>query len=318
MTLFKTLVGWKEEFQQHLRARDYSSLTVTLYGHDLVHFFEWLEAENKCKSVQDLTNTLLREYQTYLMLRPSRGRRYRQPRSLTTGTRNRILAGIKAFFRYLRKSGKLLSNPAAELESARHVQKLPKAIPSVAEMERLLRSIPEDSDIGIHDRAVFELLYSSGLRRAEFLNLQLNDLRLAEELVYIVGKGRKERVVPIGKRAMAALRTYLEKVRPLWAAPDCQHVFVSKLHGQKYQGNEVTERLKRYVKAAKLKKSLSFHSFRHAFATHMLEGGADLRSIQLLLGHAQLDVTSIYLHVEPSRLREVVLKHHPRETDETE
>ena len=315
--LWETLQHWKEAFQQNLRVRDYSPLTIELYGYDLNHFFEWLEERNQCRSVADVTNTVLREYQTHLMLRPGRGRRYRHPRSLNTGTRNRILASIKSFFRYLRKSGKLLSNPAAELESARHVQKLPKAIPSIAEMERLLRTIPNDTDVGIHDQAVFELLYSAGLRRAEFLNLKLNDLRLAEGFVHVLGKGRKERIVPIGKTALAALRLYLAKVRPVWAAADCDHVFVSKLHGRNYDGGYVMDRLKRYVKRAQLRKSLTFHSFRHAFATHMLEGGADIRSIQLLMGHSELDVTSIYLHVEPSRLREIVLLHHPRETNET-
>ena len=171
---------------------------------------------------------------------------------------------------------------------------------------------------GIHDQAVFELLYSAGLRRAEFLNLKLNDLRLAESFVHVLGKGKKERIVPIGKTALAALRLYLAKVRPVWAAADCDYVFVSKLHGRNYDGGYVMDRLKRYVKLAKLKKSLTFHSFRHAFATHMLEGGADIRSIQLLMGHSELDVTSIYLHVEPSRLREIVLRHHPREINENE
>jgi len=316
--LLKTLHDWKETFQQYLRARDYSPLTIELYGYDLNHFFEWLEEQNKVRSVQDVTNAVLREYQIHLMLRPSRSPRHRHPRTLNTGTRNRILASLKAFFRYLRKTGKLLSNPAAELESARRAQKLPKAIPSISEMERLLQVIPGDSDVGLHDQAVFELLYSSGLRRAEFLNLKLTDLRLAEGFAHILGKGRKERIVPIGKTALAALRVYLGNVRPVWAAADCGYVFVSKLHGRNYDGGYVMERLKRYVKQANLKKAVTFHSFRHAFATHMLEGGADLRSIQLLMGHSDLDVTSIYLHVEPTRLREIVLRHHPREThDET-
>ena len=214
-----------------------------------------------------------------------------------------------------RKSGRLLSNPAAELEAARKLTRLPKDLLTVAEMRRLLDSIDPTTDVGRHDRAVFELLYSSGLRRAEFQGLKLGDLRLEEGFAHVHGKGNKERIVPIGTRALRALRIYLSEVCPLWARPDCPYVFVSKTHGQPYHGQKLLARLRHYAKDAKIHKALTFHGFRHTCATHLLQGKADLRSIQLLLGHTKLDVTAQYLHVDPSHLRALILQHHPRENE---
>jgi len=314
--VFERLLEWREAFAQDLRVRGYSPKTVEVYSLDLGRFFEWLEAETELSSVAELSSNLLRNFQLHLMLKPRQNKRHRHPRLLTAATRNRILAALKGFFRFLRKSGRLLSNPAAELEGARKVTKLPKDLLTVAEMRRLLDSIDPTTDVGRHDRAVFELLYSSGLRRAEFKGLRLQDLRLEEGLAHVQGKGNKERVVPLGERCLRALRIYLAQVRPQWAKPDCPYVFVSKLHGNSYRGAEVLVRLRQYAKAAKIKKAVSFHGFRHACATHLLQGNADLRAIQLLLGHTDLNVTARYLHVDPTRLRELILRHHPRENDE--
>jgi integrase/recombinase XerD len=312
--LRQTLERFRELFLQDLRVRDYSPLTIRSYSQDLGHLFEWLDQQNEIESMAAVTSDLLRQFQLHLMLQPRKDKRHRRARILTAAARNRHLASIKSFFRYLRKSGKLLSNPAAELESARQNIKLPKELLTVAEMCRLLNSIVPETDVTKHDRAIFEVFYSSGLRRQECLKLKLKGLRLCEGFLQVLGKGDKERVVPVGRQAVRALTTYLQDVRPKWVHPDCEHVFVSKLHGRAVRGNELLVRLRAYGKVAKIKKYLSFHGFRHACATHLLQGGADLRAIQIILGHVDLEVTARYLRVDPTQLREVILLHHPRET----
>jgi integrase/recombinase XerD len=311
------LLDWRKQFAQDLRVRGYSPHTIKSYNLQLGRFFEWLQQEGtQIGSVAELTSQVLRNYQLQLMLKPRESKRHKQSRMLTATARNGILVSLKAFFRYLKRSGRLLFNPAAELEGARQGKKLPKNLLSVAEMRSLLNSIEPTTDVGRHDRAVFELLYSSGLRHAEFKELKLKDLRLEEGFVHILGKGNRERIVPVGERALQALRSYLLEVRPRWAQSDSQHVFVSKLHGRTYRGTELMVRLRRYATGAKIKKVISFHTFRHCCATHLLEGQADLRAIQLLLGHSKLDITAHYLHVDPTRLRELILRHHPRENDD--
>ena len=314
--LADTLLELRGKFKDDLRLRGYSALTIESYGQDLGHLFDWLATQPKVQSLEHITTSVLRDFQIHLMMEPRKDPRHKTARILTAATRNRHLAAIKSFFRYLRQSGQLFANPAAELESARAPKKLPKDIPTPEEMLRLLEVIAPTSDVARHDRAVFEVFYSCGLRRRECLGLKLGQLRLEESLLQVLGKGNKDRVVPLGPQALQALSCYLQEVRPRWARPDCQHVFVSKLHGRGYRGNELLVRLRRYARQAELDKDITFHTFRHACATHLLQGKADLRAIQLLLGHEGLDVTALYLHLDVSHLREVILKHHPRENPE--
>lgn len=313
------LMELRNRFCEDLRLRGYSELTISHYGQDLGHFLTWVFGQPGLSGLGQLTPAVLREFQMHLMLEPRKDPRHKQAKLLSVAARNRHLASLKSFFRYLRQSGQLLSNPAAELESARAPQRLPKDIPTPEEMLRLLDSIEPTSDVGKHDRAIFEVFYSCGLRRRELLFLKLGQLRLEESLLQVLGKGNKERVVPLGPQALAALNVYLREVRPVWAQPDCQEVFVSKLHGRACRGNELLVRLRRYAGQAGIEKHLSFHTFRHACATHLVQGKADLRAIQLLLGHEGLDVTALYLHLDVSHLRQMILEHHPRENwaDET-
>lgn len=306
------LRDWAEAFYRHLKARDYSPRTLQGILAILDSFFQWLQERTRIQTPQEITLACLLEYQQHLMLRPAQDKK--RKRLLSVNTRNRHLSALRTFFSYLRKSGKLLANPAAELELGRGRRAIPRNLPSPAEMRRILGGIDTTTDVGKHDLAVFELLYGSGLRRSEFLGLRMRDLRLEEAFVHVLGKGSKERVVPLGPRALSSLLVYLHEVRPRWAQPDCDFVFVSKLHGRRYNGLEVSLRLKAYAKKAGVKKALTFHALRHACATHLLQGKADLRAIQLLLGHSELNITAGYLHVDPSRLRQVILEHHPRET----
>lgn len=308
------LEEWLENFILDMRRRGFSARSQRCYRWDLLLFIAWLRGQTNLVEPRHLTASVLEQYQVYLMVRPMLKNKYKQPRTMTAGSRNRHLAELRSFFRYLKRAGKLLSDPSSGLERARETKKLPKAILTVLEMARLIRAIPLSTAVSIRDLAVVEVLYGSGIRRAELLGLELNDLRLSEELIQVLGKGNRERVVPLGKAAVQALELYLKQARPALAQGNHHCLWVSS-HGGPMRGREFLEGLREYAVRARIKKSMGFHLFRHTCATHLMQGGADLRSIQTLLGHANLNTTAIYTRVEISDLRKTVRKYHPREKD---
>ncbi len=258
------------------------------------------------------------QYQMHLMLRPVIQNRRAQPRTMNAGGRNTVLAHLRSFFRYLKKAGRLLSNPALELENCRKTRQLPKNILSVPEIARLLAVVPRDSPSGLRDLAVLEVLYSTGVRRAELLGLNLSDLRLGESMLYVMGKGSKERVVPLGKAACEAVQRYLKESRPVLIKGETQALFVSACHGDRATVYEILPAIRRYAKQAKIKKKVNLHLFRHTCATHLLRGGADLRCIQTLLGHSELSTTAIYTRVDLTDLKKTLKRCHPREKDDSQ
>jgi integrase/recombinase XerD len=310
-----TLDLWLDDFLRHCQLRGFSPRTIRTYGNDLRAFVKWV-VQQGLSDTQELTAPLLESYQMHILLRRSQAKIYSQPRTLTAQTRNRILAQLRTFFRYLKKSGKLSHNPTADLERAREPQKLPKAVLTVPEVERLLAAVSTDSARGLRDLAALEVLYGTGIRSQEFLGLCLADLRLEEALLHILGKGSKERVVPLGPTAAQAVRVYLERGRPaLMRKKRHNQVFVSAQHGGPLSSLEFSKVLKDYAKQTGLKKNLTCHLFRHSVATHLLQRGADLRAIQAMLGHAKLDTTAIYTRVDISDLQKTLLRCHPREAD---
>jgi integrase/recombinase XerD len=313
--LIQTLETWLESFFEHLGRRNYSPRTVACYRKDLRLFVEWLGTQN-LSTVADLTTSNLEKYQQHLALRLCKHDYYSQPRSLTVATRNRLMAALRSFFRYLYRDGKVLGNPAAALELARARKSLPKDVLTVAEMRRLLDCISNDNAVELRDRAVLELLYGTGIRCFEMVNLKLGDLRLGEGLVQVLGKGNKERIVPMGRVAQTALAEYLDKSRPQLVRGVFPELFISASHGGPVSERELRTRLKHWVEQSGLRKKVSFHTFRHSFATHLLTAGADLRSIQVLLGHATLSTTGVYLRLDTSHLAETLQRCHPREQPE--
>jgi len=313
--LAATVAGWVEEFITDMRRRGYSERSWRNYRYDLLQLVAWLRQQPELRTPGDLTATALEQYQMHLMLRRSLKYKYSQPRTMTAGSRNRHLAELRSFFRYLKKAGKILSNPSLELDRARETKRLPKAILTIPEVARLLQAIPKITATGLRDLAAVELLYGSGIRRRELLQLQLADLRLSEELVHVVGKGDRERVVPIGKAAYKALERYLREGRPQLVKGDHRFVWVSCFHGGPVSDRELLRCIREHARRAGIKKSIGFHLFRHSCATHLLRGGADLRSIQTLLGHSDLSSTAIYTRIEISDLRKTMLRCHPREKD---
>jgi integrase/recombinase XerD len=314
LELAATLAQWLDEFLEDMRRRNYSPRSLRCYRYDLLHFVGWVGEQPELATPGHLTLSALEQYQMHLMLRPSR-KSPLQTQPLSAAARNRQLAVLRSFFRYLKKACKLLSNPSVELENARQLRRLPQAILTKEEMAQLLEAIPKETAVGLRDWAAVELLYSAGLRRLELLSLDLEALRLGEELVHVLGKGNKERVVPIGQAAGRALERYLREGRPQLVEGNHRKVFASKYHGGPVSQQELLDSIRHHAQRAKISRIQGYHQFRHTCATHMLRGGADLRSIQALLGHSDLNSTAIYTKVEISDLRKTLKECHPREKD---
>ena len=312
--LAATLDQWLQEFLDDMQRRSYSPRSLRSYRYDLLLFVTWIGEQAEVTSPGQLTSAVLEQYQMHLMLRPSKKSPH-HTKAMSTAARNRHTAELRSFFRYLKRSCKLLSNPGAELESARQVRRLPKSILTVEELALLLEAIPKETPVGLRDWAAVELLYGTGVRRIELLGLELEDLRLAEEFLHVLGKGNKERVLPLGQAAREALERYLHEGRPRLTQGQHRKLLVSYKHGGPVSENELLASIRQHARRAKIRPILGFHQFRHTCATHMLREGADLRAIQTLLGHADLNTTAIYTKVEVADLRKTLQECHPREKD---
>ena len=219
---------------------------------------------------------------------------------------SRKISSIKHFYLFLLKKKIIKNSPADEVSSPKQEKYLPTSM-SEDEVECLLRSPKSCSKIERRDAAMIEILYATGMRISELVNLKLTDIDLNRSVLKVLGKGSKERLIPYGEKASEALSIYLkDRIKS-----ECKHVFLSN-RGSKITRGAFWQRIKIYIKRENLKSSISPHTLRHAFATHLLNRGADLRSIQILLGHSDLSTTQIYTHIAKKRLGEILKKHHPR------
>jgi len=289
---------WIDRFARHLAVeRNLSPHTCAAYVRDLNAFREFLAGQGgaDAAALQRLDHLLLRRYLAEL-------HKHHQRSSLA-----RKLSTLRTFFRYLRREGLLDANPAEGLATPKRNSYLPKTL-SVDEAAALMERGHGTSTLALRDRAILELLYSSGLRVSELTGLNVEALDLRENLVRVLGKGRKERIVPVGRKAHAALCAYLEA---RGAVGDDQPLFVNH-RGGRLTPRSVQRHLKVRLLKAGLLKDISPHALRHSFATHLLDGGADLRAIQELLGHASLSTTQRYTQVSVDQLMAVYDKAHPR------
>ena len=228
----------------------------------------------------------------------------------SAATRARALSAIAGLLAFLRAEGALDADPLADIERPRRGRRVPHVF-SVEQIERLIHA-PDDSPLGIRDRAILEVLYAGGLRVSELCGLRIGDLELEARVCRVTGKGRRQRLALLGDPAVARLSRYLEEVRPRWAkhaASDA--VFVSR-RGAPMTRQAVWYRIRHHALAAGIERRITPHMLRHSFATHLLEGGADLRVVQEMLGHADIGTTEIYTHVSRKRLHSVVERSHPR------
>ncbi|WP_414841459.1 site-specific tyrosine recombinase XerD [Enterococcus saccharolyticus] len=227
-------------------------------------------------------------------------------------TITRMVTSLRRFHQFLRQERFTDHDPMQHIDSPKKAQKLPDTL-SLNEIERLIETPDTKEVLGIRDRAILEVMYATGLRVSELIGLKLNDLHLSMGLLHTVGKGDKERIVPLGDLAIQWIECYLEEARPLLTAkhPEEIHLFVNS-HGTGLSRQGIWKNLKALVRKAGITKNVTPHTLRHSFATHLLENGADLRTVQELLGHADISTTQIYTHITKKRMTDVYKQHFPR------
>ncbi len=289
----------RESFVRYLRSEcHFSENTVSAYDRDMRRFHTWL----KGRRIGTLTIRDLSDYPGWL-----------RKQNLADATIARHVVSLKVFYKYLQLEGVLSDNQASLLGSQKLWQRIPTVL-SPSQVEQLLAAPLVGEPLWRRDRALLETLYASGARVSELSGLKLPDLHLEERFCTCHGKGDKQRVTPLGRRACDALSAYLEKERPKLAGrkePTKANVFLSSRGGVLSRAR-IWELVKKYAAMAGVSAKLSPHSLRHSFATHLLAGGADLRQVQEMLGHASIATTQIYTHVDHSRLKQVHKQFHPR------
>jgi len=301
-------------YLEQRRALNWSPRTIESYRSHLKAFISYLAAETNTEELDAVTPALLRRYQTYLYhWTDSRGR------GRTLATQGARLSALRSFLRDLVRTEVLAHDPSSTLALPKRRQQLPRVILTKREIARLLRAPDCSTPLGCRDRAVIEVLYATGIRNAELRGLQMSDLDLVGGVAQIrKGKNAKDRVVPLGRAAVTAVREYLEAGRPQLLAgrrsdsTPAETLFLSR-SGRPLQALGVIEPLRRHARRIRLKKAVTPHTLRHSCATHMLQGRADLRYIQALLGHGSLATTQIYTQVEVTDLKAVHRRCHPRE-----
>ena len=300
-----------DKYAESLTIRNYAENTVKDKVRRLHCFFDYLEAEQGITAIDRIIRETVYEYQLFQYERiNSRGRLN------SVAEQNNALQPVKSFFRFLKEFDYIVADPARDIAYAKEPQRLPRGILTKPEARKVLHAPDLSCAVGYRDRTIMEVLYSSGARKSEATNLKLQDVDYYDGFLRIdQGKGKKDRIVPIGRIACRYLENYIKSVRPeLIKDPYNNHLFLS-LRGNRLSKNVIWEIVKKYGKKAKIKKTISPHTFRHSAATEMLRNKADIRSVQEFLGHSSLDSTQIYTRVSITDLKEVHSRCHPREKD---
>lgn len=301
-----SLASHLERFLVSLAIRNYSPATIADRRHGLATFVLWC-AERGLERPHDITKPILERYQRHLYY-------HRKPNGepLSFRTQAQRMVPIRAWFKWLARENHILSNPASDLELPRPEKRLPAVVLTADEAEAVLAVPDTGTALGLRDRAMLELLYATAIRRSELIGLRLFDVDYPRgALIVRQGKGNKDRVLPLGERAKVWLAAYRDRVRPgLVAGRDPGVLFLSR-HGRAIDPKRLSEKVRGYVKESGIGKPGSCHLLRHTAATLMLEGGADIRFIQALLGHESLETTQIYTRVSVTKLAEIHAATHP-------
>ncbi|MCF1684972.1 site-specific tyrosine recombinase XerD [Tetragenococcus halophilus] len=280
--------------------RGLSSNTRKSYQRDLEQYLAFLH-EKKITDWQNVDRYTIVSFLQFL-----------QNEKKSAATLTRMVTSLRRFHQFLRQERYTDHDPMQHIDSPKKTQKLPDTL-SLSEVERLIEAPDTKKVLGIRDRTILEVMYATGLRVSELIGLKLNDLHLAMGLMQTTGKGDKERIVPLGDMAIHWLETYLEEARPILCQkhPEEEYLFVNG-HGTSLSRQGVWKNLKALVLKAGIMKNVTPHTLRHSFATHLLENGADLRTVQELLGHADISTTQIYTHITKKRMAEVYKQYFPR------
>ena len=275
-----------------------SENTIKAYSNDCQAFNKWLFIKKRYAA----TDSSESDIENYL--------KYLKSINLSSSSINRKLSSLKHFFNYLSKTKLLKSNPVLNISGPKKSKALPKSL-SIIDVNSLIEAPDCTNFIGLRDRAMIELMYATGVRISELINLEYSNIDLNRSLIKVMGKAGKERIIPFGDDALSWLTNYIEFRRKNNLSLNSRDFFISQ-QGRKITRQAFWHRIKIYLKALGLSMDISPHTLRHAFATHLLNNGADLRSVQMLLGHSDLSTTQIYTHIAKQRLSDMVKQHHPR------
>jgi integrase/recombinase XerD len=275
-----------------------SENTIKAYSNDCQDFNKWLSSNKKYRAVA-ATEADIENYLKHLRVI-----------DLSNSSINRKLSSLKHFFNHLSKTKLLKSNPVMNISGPKNSKVLPKSL-SIIDVNSLIEAPDCSNFIGLRDRAMIELMYATGVRISELINLEYSNIDLNRSLIKVMGKGGKERMIPFGDDALTWLINYIEFRRKNNLSLNSRDFFISQ-QGKKITRQAFWHRIKIYLKVSGLSMDVSPHTLRHAFATHLLNNGADLRSVQMLLGHSDLSTTQIYTHIAKQRLSDMVKQHHPR------
>ena len=294
--------GYIKGFNSYLKLeKSLSQNSVEAYIHDITLFDRFLEIQKMKIAPAEIKLVQLQDFIAWI-----------NKLGMSASSQSRIISGIKAFFKYLVMENLIVNDPSQLLESPKLGRKLPDTL-SVEDINHLIEAIDLSSKEGTRNKAMLETLYSCGLRVSELVNLKLSNLHMEIGFVKVLGKGDKERLVPIGNVAIKLLRIYITEVRAHQAIqPGNEDIVFLNNRGAKLTRVMVFTIIKRLATKINLKKSISPHTFRHSFATHLIEGGADLRAVQEMLGHESITTTEIYTHLDRDFLRSAIIRFHPR------
>ena len=281
--------------------RNLARNSLESYERDLQQYHQYLKTELKLKTIRDVTLGHIRSFVRKL-----------SNRGLAANSIKRAVSSIRTYHNFLSAEGHMKDNPAQLLDTPKIPRKLPNVL-TIQEIDKILGIIPENAPMAQRDLAIFEMMYSCGLRVTELCDFKTSDILWDSEMIRVQGKGSKQRFVPIGPIARENLKNYLNHERNTLADknPNVAEVFLSR-NGRKLTRMMIWVLLKKWTESAEIKKEVSPHTLRHSFATHLLEGGADLRSVQEMLGHTDITTTQIYTHLDKEHLKEVHRTYHPR------
>ena len=279
--------------------RGLSRNTIVSYRGDLNFYMDFLARRHH---IDTLSRTSKNEIINFML--------YQKDKGLTANSIARRLAAIKVFYRFLVRERILNSDPTSLIDSPKLWKKVPDTL-SLNEVDALLNQPNLRDKQGIRDRAILETLYATGMRVSEAVNLKMDNLNLGVGFLRCIGKGNKERVIPLGRKAIISLKRYLEFSRPKFLKKESEFLFLNRF-GSKISRQSFWKLIKKYSKEARIKKPMRPHILRHSFATHLLERGADLRSVQEMLGHSNISTTQIYTHINKDRLKTIHKMFHPR------
>lgn len=294
--------SYRKGFRAYLKLeKSLSENSIEAYLHDIDKLFQYLQLENFTGSVQDIKLKHLTDFVEQIA-----------ELGLSASSQARVISGVRAFFNYLMMEDIIITDPTELLEMPKIGRKLPVVL-SVEEIDAMVAKIDLSKPEGVRSKAMIETLYSCGLRVSELCSLKISELHFNDSFILVTGKGNKQRLVPIGSVAQKCILTYLEHIRVHLEISEANRDFVFlNQRGKPLSRVFVFMMIKNLAMKAGIKKTISPHTFRHSFATHLLEGGADLRVVQEMLGHASIITTEIYTHIDRDYLRESILLFHPR------